>query len=214
MRFLASILSLSILAATLSCAVIATAPAQENPTINLGQETLREWHELAKGRTEFEVSDPALLPKLLVVAVEQAHCNYKLDMNAAPVRFIRFERRRFAIVTCWGFVASNLLYELSDLKRPKLIEFPVFAAEGGFTTSPSPGALTWHKETAILEAESWTDMMCTGRGRQTYRLSRAQPGLVLRRVEINKDDCGKNEWTTIWEAPAWNELTRQPGQQP
>jgi hypothetical protein len=49
---------------------------------------------------------------------------------------------------------------------------------------------------------------CTGRGRHTYRLSRTQLGLVLTRVEINKDDCGKNEWNTIWEAPPWRELTR------
>jgi hypothetical protein len=211
MRFLASILSLFVLAATLFCALIAAAPAQENPTINLRQETLREWHELAKGRAEFDVSDPASLPKLLVTAVEQSNCNYKQDMKTAPVRFIRFQYRRFAIVTCWGFVARDQLYELSDLKNPKLMEFPVFAAEGGFTTSSGPGSLTWKKEAGILEAESSTDMMCTGRGRHTYRLSRMQSGLVLTRVEVNKDDCGKNEWTTLWEAPAWNELTRPTG---
>jgi hypothetical protein len=211
MRFAASILSSLILTAVLASVSIMTGRAEDRPDAQ--PDVRREWYELAKGRTEFEVSDPALLPKLLVIAVEQSDCNYKQDMKIAPVRFIGFERRRFAIVPCWGFVAKNLLYELSDLKRPKLIEFPVFAAEGGFTTSPNPGALTWKKEAGILEAESSTDMMCTGRGRHTYRLSRVQSGLVLTRVEVNKDDCGKNEWTTLWEAPAWNELTRPSGPQ-
>jgi hypothetical protein len=208
MRFLSSVLSLFVMVGTLLCASIVIARADERSGVNLQHEVLREWHFLANGRTEFEISDPALVPRLLVIAAEQSGCDYKLDMKASPVRFVRFEYRRFAIVPCWGFSGSHELFELTNLKKPKLIVFPVFAAEGGFSTSSRPGMLTWKKETGILEAESSSDMGCPGRGRHTYRLSRTQPGLVLTRVEINKDDCGKNEWNTIWEAPPWHELTR------
>ena len=100
MRFLSSVLSLCVVVGTLLCASIVIAPAEESSGVSLQQDALREWHFLANGRTEFEISDPALVPRLLVIAAEQSGCDYKVDMKASPVRFIRFEYRRFAIVPC------------------------------------------------------------------------------------------------------------------
>jgi len=100
MRFLSSVLSLCVVVGTLLCASIVIAPAEESSGVSLQQDALREWHFLANGRTEFEISDPALVPRLLVIAAEQSRCDYKVDMKAAPVRLVRFEYRRFAIVPC------------------------------------------------------------------------------------------------------------------
>jgi hypothetical protein len=61
-------------------------------------ETRREWGLLANGRTEFEVSDPALVPSTLAVAAEQSGCRYKDYIKEYPARFIRPEGRRLA--TC------------------------------------------------------------------------------------------------------------------
>lgn len=189
-------------------APIATTRAEDRPEASL-QDAGREWYELANKRVEFEVSDPALLPRLLVIAAEQAGCDYKTDIKSTPVRFIVVQQRRFAIVVCSGRIHSDqFVFDLTDLRRPKLIEFPVMAYEGGFGTTRSPGAVTWKKELGVFEAETSSDMGCTGRGRYTYRLSRTELSFALIRVEIKKDECRQLEWTTIWEAPTWSELIR------
>jgi hypothetical protein len=62
--------------------------------------TRREWGTLANGRTEFEVSDPALVPSTLSLAAEQSGCRYQDDIKERPARFIRPEGRRLAILFC------------------------------------------------------------------------------------------------------------------
>ena len=49
-------------------------------------EASREWSNLAKGRTEFEVSDPALLPSRLILAAKHAGCKIEEGIEGSPVR--------------------------------------------------------------------------------------------------------------------------------
>lgn len=47
-----------------------------------------EWDILAKGRTEFDVSELALVPSQLARAAEQSGCRYKDSIGSEPIRFI------------------------------------------------------------------------------------------------------------------------------
>ena len=75
-------------------------------------ETRREWGLLANGRTEFEVSDPALVPSTLAVAAEQSGCRYKDYIKEYPARFIRPEGRRLAIMFCAAIVGSHQVFDV------------------------------------------------------------------------------------------------------
>jgi hypothetical protein len=70
---------------------ISFALAQDGSGADVQQDPRREWHELAKGRNEFEISDPALLPTRLALAVERSDCSYKDEINGIPARFIRIK---------------------------------------------------------------------------------------------------------------------------
>jgi hypothetical protein len=175
------------------------------------QDPRREWFELAKGRNEFEISDPALLPTRLTVAVEQSGCAYKDEINSLPARFIRIKSYRLAVVFCRsGIVGSYRAYDMTDLRRPRQMEFPTPSYPNGFHTTSEPGMITWKTDTQVFEAVKESDMGCTGRARHTYRLGDGDKGasFVITRVDIKKDECKESEWTTIWETPTWSELYR------
>src|SRR3954447_11087654 len=90
------------------------------------QDPRREWHELAKGRNEFEISDPALLPTRLALAAERSNCGYKDEISSIPARFIRIKSYRIAIVFCRsGIMGSHRAYDMTDLRRPRQMEFPI-----------------------------------------------------------------------------------------
>jgi len=167
-----------------------------------------EWHGLAKGRKEFEVSDPALLPSRLVLAAQQSGCNYKEQINEVPARFINVRPYRFVILFCSRIVGSHQVFDFSNLQRPRLVEFPFVAHPGGIGTTSDPGWITWNTETGILQAVSGSDMCPTPGGRHTYQLTAQSRGFVLLRVEIQHPGCGAGEWTTIWDAPQWSLLTK------
>ena len=167
-----------------------------------------EWHGLAKGRKEFEVSDPALLPSRLVLAAQQSGCNYKEQIKEAPTRFITVPSHRFVIVFCSRIGGSHQVFDFSNLQRPRLVEFPFIAHPEGFGTTSDPGWITWNTETGILQAVTGSDLCPTPSGRHTYQLTAQSRGFVLLRVEIQHPGCGVGEWTTIWDAPQWSPLTR------
>jgi hypothetical protein len=173
-----------------------------------------EWYSLAKGRTEFEVSDPALVPSQLALAVEQSGCrHYEQLIKEAPIRFVVLRDRRFAIVLCSVGLASNShqLFDLtgsSNLEKPKLVQLPFFEQPDGFGTTPTPGAITWKSETGVLVAESGSDTSFA-RLRHTYRLGYFSTSFVVVRVEYHCAECGKDEWKTIWDAPQWSFSTKE-----
>src|SRR5262245_2785950 len=135
MRFTVSMLSRFFIAATLIFGLAATALGQDS------SETRREWRKLANGRTEFEVSDAALIPKTLALAAERSGCDYKAEIEREPVRFMRPEGVRIAVMLCRvGIVSySHQVFDVSSVYKPRLLEFPVIAHPGGFGSTATPG---------------------------------------------------------------------------
>lgn len=197
----------------LLCAVGTAVFADDYSSADARHDARPEWYSLANGRTEFDVSDPALVPRRLALAAEQSGCRYKDGIKELPVRFINAEKRRLALVFCrHGVIGSDQLFDLTDLQKPKLIELPFLARKDGFGTTPRPGMVTWKRDDGILEAETGTDACPSSRLRHSYRLGSTEgwisgsPTFVVVRVEVSEKDCGqRNKWTTIWEAAAWPE---------
>jgi hypothetical protein len=212
MRSAISVLFAPILAAMiLVCALIAAARGNDVPEPDERREVGLEWRSLAKGRTEFDVSDPALLPKRLVLAIEQSGCRYKENIAELPVHFINGKQHRLALVFCFAISSgSHQVFDLWDLRRPQLVELPSVARSNGFTTTDRPGVITWNKESAVFQAERGSDLLPSPRLRQTYRLdeTRSQATFVITRVEVQPD--GHGEWVTIWDAPQWS-VPAKPG---
>jgi hypothetical protein len=211
MRFPVPILCRATLAVILLCASIGAAPGEDRSEADDRRDARMEWHSLANGRTEFDVSNPALVPRRLALAAEQSGCLYKDGIKEMAVRFTSVEKRRLAIVFCrFGVTGSHQLFDLSDLQKPKLVELPFLAQKDGFGTTPRPGMITWKGDVGVLEAETGTDTCPSSEIRHTYR-----PGLtegwtsqaatfVVIRIEVMEDRCsGQGRWAVIWEASQW-----------
>jgi hypothetical protein len=168
-------------------------------------ETLkREWIAASKGQPEFEVSDAALLPSTLALAAEQSGCRYKDDIKDKPIRFIRPEGRRLAVVFCSGTaVGSHQVFDVRNVMKPKLVEFPFLAQPDGFGTTATPGWITWEKGATVFQAETGSDDSAA-RMRHTYRLDRSTGSFAVVRVEFTPDRGTKDGWITIWDAPKWS----------
>lgn len=197
-----SILFLLILAGISLCVSTATTLGEDGDPL---RDARREWFNLANGRTEFDVSDSALLPKPLRLAVEQSGCPYQDAIKHEPVRFISVERRRLALVFCSGIVGWHQVFDLENLLRPRLVEFPYRAQDYGFGTTSRPGYITLQKGTGIFEAETTSDIICSGRLRHSYRLAwtNGRSSFVIVRIDKKDDSCRQDGWTTIWDAPRW-----------
>src|SRR5215475_596196 len=124
MRTVVSILSALVVAGTLLFASVADLLGQDRAEVDPRRQSYREWESIANGRTDFEISDPALVPSRLALAATRAGCRYKEAISEVPLRFIRVEGHRLALMFCFGIVGSHQLFDLSDLTRPKLMEFP------------------------------------------------------------------------------------------
>lgn len=160
-----------------------------------------EWTSLAKGRTEFEVSDAALVPSRLTSAARLAGCKIEDGIASSSVRFAKLESHRIAIVFCSSIIGSHMVFDLSTLERPRLIRLPTIKMPEGFGTTNRPGWLTREKETSIFQAVTGSDMKPSWDVRHTYQFNGAWDFVVIR-VEV-KGMPGHDEWTTIWEAPRW-----------
>jgi hypothetical protein len=211
MRFPISILYRATLTAILLCASIAAAPGEDRSEADDRRDARLEWHGLANGRTEFDVSDPALVPRRLALAAEQSGCRYKDGIKELPVRFISVEKRRLALVFCrYGVTGSDQLFDLTDLQKPKLIELSFVARKDGFGTTARLGMITWKRDVGILEAETGTDTCLSSMLRHSYRPGFTEGWIsgsgtfVVVRVEVSEKGCGpRNKWDTIWEATPW-----------
>ncbi|WP_156402757.1 MULTISPECIES: hypothetical protein [unclassified Bradyrhizobium] len=197
MRCTVSIICRLIFGGALIVSLIAAAGGQDR------EATRREWGNLANGRTEYEVSDPALLPSTLSLAAEEAGCRYKDDMKDAPARFMRPEGRRIAIVFCSAITGSHQIFDVSNVMKPTLIELPIIAHPDGFRSTPRPGWITWDREAKVFLAESGSDISLA-KLRHVYRMESGSGSFVIVRVQFNPRIDGKDEWMTIWEAPRWS----------
>jgi hypothetical protein len=176
--------------------------ADERPA--LPPDLRMEWHRLANGRTEFEVSDPALVPRELALAIEKTGCAYGELIKERPVRFIATQSRRFAVVFCQAGTVhrSDRVFELSS-RQPTLVQFPWLEYPDGFGTTSFPGLITWDRDAKLFKAENGTDTDLCKRLRYIYRLGYYQPSFVVMRVEY-MIECGQKEWGTLWEATKWS----------
>jgi len=185
---------------------VATGVAQTRPEADASRDLRRKWNVLAQGRTDFEVSELTQLPTSLSVAAGRSHCRYKEGLEIAPVRFLHTASRRLAIVTCWGPLKSfQRVFDLSDLRRPIELQFPIPAYPEGFSTSTvAPGFLNWETGTGLFRTETTSDVAYSSRARFTYRLDDGDHGFVLVRLEVQRDGVGP--WMTIWDASRWSTL--------
>jgi hypothetical protein len=165
-------------------------------------EAKREWYDLAKGRTEFEVSNPDLLPSQLIPALFHTGCRIKEGIESNPVRFTKIASRRLAVVFCPSVTGTHIVIDLSALHRPRVLEFPFIGMPAGFGTTLRPGWITWDKDSSIFRAVIGSDMKPSWDIRHTYQFDDYR-GFVLLRVEA-KGMPGYDEWMTIWEAPRWS----------
>ena len=203
MRLPASILSL-LLTAIFLCTSMTATSAEDG---SRGQQDSISF----AGRTEFEVSDPALVPRQLALAAEQSRCHYKDDIKELPIHFISAENRRLALMFCrMGVMGSHHVFDLADLKRPKLLQLPFIAKKEGFGTTVTPGLITWKRDAGVFEAVTGRDVCPSSELRHTYRLGLTEgwvssvASFVVVRVEVRAKLCGQDgEWTTVWEAPPW-----------
>jgi hypothetical protein len=206
MRFTAFILRL-LFAAILLFASIAVASAED-----VQQEERQRYDAISfAGRTDFEISDPALVPRQLAAAAEQSGCRYKDDIKELPIHFISTEDRRLALVFCrYGVSGSHHVFDLADLRRPEQVQLPFIAQKDGFGATYGPGLITWKRDAGIFQAETGSDMCPNNELRHTYRLGStggwvsSAASFVIVRVEVREKPCGRNtEWTTVWEALSW-----------
>ena len=199
MRPVATILFHLAVVGTLLIAPIAVALGQERSD---RAEAGIEWSRLANGRTDFEVSDPALLPTRLALAAERSGCRYKEAIgNSSPARFTKIGSYRLAILACWSISGWHQVFDLSTLERPRPVEFPVAVRPEGFGTTLRPGWINWEKETSIFQAVRGSDMVPSWKTRHTHRFD-GHSGFVVVRVEIQRVPW-PDEWTSIWQTPRW-----------
>ena len=173
-----------------------------NPELRERAEAGLEWSNLAKGRAEFEVSDPSLLPSRLILAAKQTGCRIEQGIETDPVRFTKIGGKRLAIVFCHAIVGSHIVFDLFTLQRPRVVSFPFMKLPEGFGTTDRPGWITREKETSTFLAVTGSDMKPSWDVRHTYNFD-GTLGFVVTRVEV-KGMPGHEEWTAVWETPRWS----------
>ncbi|TGN88525.1 hypothetical protein EOW77_0013450 [Bradyrhizobium yuanmingense] len=164
------------------------------------------------GRTDFQVSALAEVPRQVARAAQRENCDVEKGIKQIPLRFLVERERRFVLVYCQWIVGSHLVFDLKDARHPKLVVFPFLAQNTGFGTTPRPGLITWRKEAGVFEAVTGTDMCPSSRLRHVYRLGRTEgftsgtSGFVLVGVDVTARGCGGDQpWSTVWQAPNWPE---------
>ena len=210
MRFSPFIRSL-LLTATVLCAAIAASSAENDSGSDAQRDAQQKYDSISFAKGDFEISDPALVPRQLALAAEQARCVYQADIKEFPVHFVSASNRRLALVFCrLGVVGSHYVFDFADFRRPKLLELPFIAQNGGFGATPRPGLIIWKRDAGVFEAVTISDVCPNSELRHTYRLDStgavfSSPSLAVIRVEVREKPCGRNstEWTTVWEASPW-----------
>ena len=201
-----------LLTAIFLCASIAATCAENGSGGDAQQDARQKYDSISFAKGDFQISDPALVPRQLALAAEQARCGYKADIKEFPVHFISAANRRLALVFCrLGVLGSHYVFDFADFRRPKLVELPFIAENGGFGVTPWPGLMTWKRDAGVFEAVTISDTCPNSELRHTYRLGStgglvsSAPSFAVVRVEVREKPCGRNstEWTTVWEASPW-----------
>ena len=166
-----------------------------------------------QGRTDFQVSKYAEVPRQVARAAQREHCDIDKGIEQFPLRFLVEKGHRFVLVYCQSIEGFHLVFDLADLRRPRLVEFPFLAQNTGFGITPRPGIITWRQEAGVFEAETGTDLCPSFRLRHVYRLGQTEGyvsqtiSFVLVRVDVMERCVNDKSWSTVWESPKWPEST-------
>lgn len=207
MRTIKAALSPLLLVGLLLLAFVTAGISQDRSPADVSRDLRREWASLAQSRTEFEVSDPELLPSALKLAAEQSDCRYQEGLKLVPARFFSIGDSRLALIPCkQSWKTFQRAFDLSSLQKPAIIRFPILASPDGIGTSAdAPGFLTRDTETGFFKAETTSDIAYTTRARYTYRFDGPSNFVVLR-VEIQRDGVG--DWVAIWDTLRWADFVK------
>jgi hypothetical protein len=129
-----------------------------------------------KGVTEFEISDPDLMPRQLAQAATALHCSYADGIKTRPTRFIRINNSAFALVFCPALLGTDRIFDIQNPRKPILMQVAFFAVDSGFGTTSGPGIVTWKKGTDIFEAVIGSDLCPSSRLRHVYRFGSIASG--------------------------------------
>lgn len=202
----------TLLIAVFLSAPILSATAQDGQGTDAQRDTPRRHGAISFAGPESKISDPAKVPLQLVLAAEEASCEYKNDIKEFPIQLIRTDGRKIALVFCrLGVGGSHYVFDFADIRRPTLVELPFIAAKQGFGVTHRPGLVTWKRDTGEFEAVISSDMCSSPHVRHTYRVGMTEGAIsrtesfVVVRVEAREGSCWRNTnpWTTVWEAPSW-----------
>ena len=157
-----------IVAVGLIIAVSGMVFGKERISIDELRELDQQWKIMSQGQAEFEVSDPTLVPNRLAALFTESNCRWQDRLNETPLRIVTIAKHRLGFLHCHGIVGSDEVFDLTDLRRPKPLNFPFFARPDGFGTTTKPGSLTWKAETGVLEAFSGTDFSTADQAFATF----------------------------------------------
>ena len=135
MRTIAPIAVALIIAAILQLSSSDISIGQELTTDEVRHETSRQWTAITRGRPEFDIADPALVPSQLALTASRSGCRWKDVIKDVPVHVFKIDDRRFAKVTRFGFGHFQQIYDLSQPASPRVLEFPVMSSSEGFRTT-------------------------------------------------------------------------------
>ena len=191
----------------------ATAFGQDGPSF-AGRNEMSEIDPISfRDRTDFEVSKLSDVPRQVAQAARREGCDIQGGVEQFPLRFLVEKGRRFVLVYCHSIVGTHLIFDLADIRRPRLVVFPFLARSTGFGVTPRPGVITWRQEAGVFEAETGTDTCPSSRLRHVYRLASTEGfasqavSFVILRVEVRDNCAGDTPWSTVWESPKWPEST-------
>jgi hypothetical protein len=92
----------------------ATVVGQNRSGAESSRDVRREWSDLAKGRTEFEVSDPTLVSSQLALAVEQSGCrHYEELIKGIPFVSLSLKTDDLqSFFVLWGWRTIHINYSI------------------------------------------------------------------------------------------------------
>ena len=201
-----------LLTAIILCASIPATSAENGSGGDAQQNARPKYDSISFAKGDFQISDPALVPRQLALAAEQGALRLQSRHQRVSRPLHQRANRRLALVFCrLGVLGSHYVFDFTDSRRPKLVELPFIAQNGGFGATPRPGLMIWKRDAGVFEAvpsrtyapirSSVTPIGWTRPGVWSAAL---QVSAVVR-VEVREKPCGRNstEWTTVWEASPW-----------
>jgi len=168
--------------------------------------------QIPSGGRPLAIANVGDIPRQLNAAIGRVQCRVETSMlKDMPVLIFRPADglRVMALVPCQAivFYSRAFMFDASIEVEPSPMAFPVVAASGGFSASPSPGLMVWDADSRTLTARRASDHCPARETRHTYRQGLGElNGFALVKVEYRDQRCTlpEAEWKVVWQASAWN----------